>query len=169
MPVIHRTKSGPEVFEVHHFTQEWRICCWTELPCLGNLRFQVPDSLKITVVSSSSCLMIFDSHFLQLSPPLKPIGHGWLCMPEGGGNQPPLPRPALEGTAVKTSLYTWEEGRPERQRHWPQSHCRYKRQDENPGLLIQSQYILGDTCYLPSKSKKKLQSHGLEIMITCQF
>lgn len=146
-PVIHRPKTGCEVFEIHHLTQEQRIFCSTELPCLGNLRIQVPGSLKITEISSSSSLMLSDSHFLQLPPPLKGIGCGWFCMPKDGGNQPPLSRPALEGTAAETPLYPWEEGQPEKQRPCPPScSCGYKGQGEDPGLFIQSQHLLEDTC-----------------------
>lgn len=53
--------------------------------------------------------MILDSHFTQHTPPFKAIGHGWLWMPESGGNQPPLSRLISEVVAAETSLYKWGE------------------------------------------------------------
>lgn len=47
----------------------------------------------------------------------------------------------------------------------PRSHsCRYKGQDENPGPLIQSQQLLGDTSSFLRKREKKLQTRGFEVV-----
>ena len=65
MAVIHRPKSRPEVFA--STTSHSNGGCLGELnyPRLGTLRFQVLDSLKIPVVSSTIFLMIFDSDSMQ--------------------------------------------------------------------------------------------------------
>lgn len=135
--MIDTLRKKKSVHASHSQIQDWMRSLQNPLPHSGienillnwtslswKLENQVPGSLKITESSSSSCLMILDSHFLQLPPPLKAIGCGWFCT----SNQPPLSRPALEGTAAAvTPLYPWEEGQP--------------KETEAPSSLLQLQVL----------------------------
>lgn len=123
--IIDTLRKKKSVHASHSQTQEWMCGLQNPPPHPGvenillnwaslSWKLENPSS-RFTQNHWDQLIQLLDAFwFSSFATSSSPQGHSvcWFCMPKGGGNQPPLSRPALEGTVAETPLYPWEEGQP---------------------------------------------------------